>query len=43
MLQIEILENQAVKPGLPDHTNKIPWNHNAWGCLRLEAGMEDRT
>ena len=43
MLQIEILENQAVKPGLPDHTNKVPWNHNAWGCLRLEAGMEDRT
>jgi lipopolysaccharide transport system ATP-binding protein len=43
MLQIEILENQAVKPGLPDHTSKIPWNHNAWGCLRLEAGMEDRT
>ena len=43
MLQIEILENQAVKPGLPDHTNKIPWNHNAWGCLRLEAGMEDKT
>ena len=43
MLQIEILENQAVKPGLPDHTSKIPWNHNSWGCLRLEAGMEDRT
>ena len=43
MLQIEILENQVVKPGLPDNTNKIPWNHNAWGCLRLEAGMEDRT
>lgn len=43
MLQIEILENQVVRPGLPDHTNKIPWNHNAWGCLRLEAGMEDKT
>ncbi|MBR5293822.1 MAG: ATP-binding cassette domain-containing protein [Oscillospiraceae bacterium] len=43
MLQIEILENQVVKPGLPDHTSKIPWNHNSWGCLRLEAGMEDRT
>ena len=43
MLQIEILENQMVKPGLPDHTSKIPWNHNSWGCLRLEAGMEDRT
>ena len=41
MLQIEILENHTVKPGLPDHTNKIPWNHNSWGCLRLEAGMEE--
>ena len=43
MLQIEILENQTVPTGLPDHTNKIPWNHNAWGCLRLVAGVEDRT
>ena len=41
MLQSEILENQMVKPGLPDHTSKIPWNHNSWGCLRLEAGMEE--
>ena len=41
MLQIEILENHTVKPGLPDHTNKIPWNHNSWGCLRLESGMEE--
>ena len=41
MLQIEILENHTVRPGLPDHTNKIPWNHNSWGCLRLEAGMEE--
>ena len=43
MLQIEILENQMIRPGLPDHTDKIPWNHNAWGCLRLKAGLEDRT
>lgn len=43
MLQIEILENQTVSPGLPDHTGKIPWNHNAWGCLRLRADVEDRT
>ena len=43
MLQIEILENQVMQPGLPDHTGKIPWNHNAWGSIRLEAGMEDRT
>ena len=41
MLQIEILENHTVRPGLPDHTSKIPWNHNSWGCLRLEAGMEE--
>ena len=41
MLQIEILENQTVRPGLPDHTSRIPWNHNSWGCLRLESGMEE--
>ena len=41
MLQIEILENHTVRPGLPDHTSKIPWNHNSWGCLRLESGMEE--
>ena len=43
MLQIEILENHTVPGGLPDHTSRIPWNHNAWGCLRMKAGVEDRT
>ena len=41
MLQIEILENHAPTTGLPDHTNKIPWNHNSWGCVRLSAGVEE--
>ncbi len=41
MLQIEILDNHAVRPGHPDHTDKIPWNHNSWGCLRLPVRLAD--
>ena len=38
MLQIEILENREIVLGeFPDHTNKIPWNHNIWGSVRLPA------
>ena len=43
MLQIEILENQVVRPGLPDHTGKISWNHNSWGCLRLPVQLSKHT
>lgn len=40
MLQIEILENRNILPGGPaDHTNKIPWNHNMWGSLRLPSSL----
>ena len=42
MLQIEILENrELVIGGLPDHTNKIPWNHNMWGSIRLPAKLTE--
>ena len=38
MLQIEILENREIVLGeFPDHTNKIPWNHNMWGSIRLPS------
>lgn len=44
MLQIEILENRNVLPGGPaDHTNKIPWNHNMWGSIRMPARLTDNT
>ena len=42
MLQIEVLENRArIVEGPPDHTNKIPWNHNMWGSIRLTAALID--
>lgn len=42
MLQIEVLENQQIQVGsIPDHTNKIPWNHNAWGSIRLSAKINN--
>ena len=37
MLQIEVLENKEIKLGAADHTNKIPWNHNMWGSIRLDS------
>ena len=41
MLQIEILENREIVPGEhPDHTNKIPWNHNMWGSIRLPVHLK---
>lgn len=42
MLQIEILENQEIKRDLADNTNKIPWNHNAWGSYRLDSRIIER-
>jgi len=42
MLQIEVLENrEVVSGGYPDHTNKIPWNHNMWGSIRLPVAVID--
>lgn len=41
MLQIEVLENQEIKIGPADHTNKISWNHNAWGSIRLPSSIAD--
>ena len=42
MLQIEILENHVIVPGLPDHTDKISWNHNSWGCIRLPVTLTEQ-
>ena len=40
MLQIEVLENRFITlEGPPDHTNKIPWNHNMWGSIRLPSHL----
>ena len=42
MLQIEILENRKLVVGGPaDHTNKIPWNHNMWGSIRLPSKLNE--
>lgn len=41
MLQIEVLENQEIKLEFADHTNRIPWNHNTWGSVRLPAHVTD--
>ena len=43
MMQIEILENQQIKLGAADHTNKIPWNHNMWGSIRLASQITDNS
>ena len=41
MLQVEVLENQEIRLGAADHTNKIPWNHNMWGSIRLQAQAKE--
>lgn len=43
MLQIEVLENRIQPTGLPDHTNKIPWNHNMWGSVRIPVQLTKHT
>ncbi len=44
MLQFQVLENREVIPSaLPDHTNKIPWNHNMWGSIRLPSKLREIT
>ncbi len=39
MLQIEVIENQQIIVDNADHTNKISWNHNAWGSIRLDSSI----
>ena len=39
MLQVEVLENREIRLGNADHTNKIPWNHNMWGSIRLDSAL----
>lgn len=41
MLQVEVLENQQIKLGAADHTNKIPWNHNMWGSIRMASQITE--
>ena len=42
ILQIEVLENRELLPGGPaDHTNKIHWNHNMWGSIRLPSAVKE--
>lgn len=42
MLQVEVLENEMIKLGAADHTNKIPWNHNMWGSIRLPTQITEQ-
>lgn len=37
MLQFTVLENKEIKLADADNTNKIQWNHNAWGSIRFDA------
>ena len=39
VLQFELVENQIVPTGFPDHTNKLNWNHNSWGCMRIGSKL----
>lgn len=39
MLQFEVLENREKKLDVADHTDKVTWNHNNWGCIRLPSRM----
>ena len=41
MLTFEVLENQKIRLGAADHTNKVPWNHNTWGSVRLDTQLTD--
>ena len=41
MLQLEVLENREITLGAADHTNKIPWNHNMWGSIRIPTEMTE--
>lgn len=41
MLQLEVLENREIKLGAADNTNKIPWNHNMWGSVRIPTEMTE--
>lgn len=41
MMQFEVLENRVHSAELPDHTNKLPWNHNTWGSVRLPVQLTE--
>ena len=41
MLQFVVLENHEIKLAEADHTNKIAWNYNNWGCIRLPSALTD--
>ena len=38
-IKISILENQTIPMDPPDFTSRIPWNHNAWGSIRLPVEL----
>lgn len=42
MLQFEVLVNKEIKLEAADHTDRISWNHNSWGCVRLSVNAENR-
>lgn len=37
MLQLEVIENQQLLLAYADYTNKIQWQHSAWGSVRLNS------
>ena len=43
MLQLDVLENNEIQIGNNDYTNKVTWNHNAWGSTRLESNVISNT
>ena len=39
MLQFEVLENREIHLEKKDYTDKVTWNHNNWGCMRLPLSV----
>ncbi len=41
MMTFVVLENQQLSLKGADYTNKIAWNHNAWGSVRVDSDIVD--
>ena len=41
VLQIEVTENPDLPRNEADNTDKVKWNHNAWGSVRLPSTLTD--
>lgn len=37
VLQFKVLKNKNIQISYADHTDKVLWNHNAWGSVRFQG------